>query len=316
VSAVVAKRLLELLLTLFVASLVIFAALYVVPGGPIPYLLHGQSATPAAVARVTAEYHLDEAFIPRYLHWLGGVIHGDFGASLVYKESAWNLLKPRLEVTALLVVVAALQVWIVGALVGTVAALRRGITEAGLMSLVTIGVGIPSFVAASALISVFAVSLGWFPVSGPGSGFLGHLDHVILPATALAISGIALMGRLTRASVRHELRREYVDTATASGLTRRQTVWRHVLRNSAPPMLTAAGICFVGLMASEVVVESAFGVNGLGSLLVQSVGAKDFSVVQAIVLLYVTVFMVINTVTDLIALKIDPRLMVAARRSL
>jgi peptide/nickel transport system permease protein len=309
---IVARRCLELIFTLFIASLIIFTALYLVPGGPISYLLHGQSATPAAVARITAEYHLNEAFVPRYLHWLGGVVHGDFGMSIVYRESTWNLLKPRIEVTAMLVLLATLETCLIGAVIGVISGLRRGPVDASLTILTTIGVGIPAFVASAVLITVFGVNLGWLPVSGAGAGFSGHLEHVILPATALAISSLAYMARLTRASVRQELRREYVDTATASGLTRRQTIWRHVMRNSAPSMLTAAGVSFVGLMASEVVVESAFGVNGLGSLLVQSVGAKDFAVVQAIVLMYVAVFMTVNTAADLIALRIDPRLRAAA----
>ena len=212
----------------------------------------------------------------------------------------------------MLVIVAALETCVLGAIIGLVSALRGGALDALLTTLTTVGVGIPSFAAAAILIEVFGVSLGWFPVAGAGSGFGGHLQHVILPATALAVSSLAYMARLTRSSVRQERQREYVETAEASGLTMRQTVRRHILRNSAPSMLTAAGVSFVGLVASEVVVENAFGVNGLGSLLVQAVGAKDFAVVQILILLYVACFMVVNTITDLLALRLDPRLMAAA----
>ncbi len=308
------RRVAELVLTLFVTSLVVFGALYLVPGGPIAYLIHG-SGTTQTVARITAEYHLNEAFIPRYWHWLTGLFHGDFGTSLVYNESAWSLIQPRLAVTGLLVLVATVETVIIGSIVGLISALRGGAVDSGLTVLTTVGVGVPSFAAASVLIYVFGVTLGWFPVSGAGDGFDGHLQHVILPATALAVSSIAYMARLTRSSVRQERRREYVDTATAGGLTTSQTVRGHILRNAAPSMLTAASVSFVGLMASEVVVESAFGVNGVGSLLVQAVGAKDFAVVQILVLMYVTVFMIVNTATDLLALRLDPRLLAAAKGS-
>lgn len=312
---VAARRIAELVLTLLATSLVVFGALYLVPGGPLAYLVHGQLVTPGMIARVTAEYHLNEPFIPRYWHWLVGLFNGDFGTSLLYHESAWSLIHPRLAVTGLLVLVATAETVMIGAIVGLVSALRGGALDSGLTVLTTVGVGVPSFAAASVLIYVFGVTLGWLPVAGAGDGFGGHLQHVILPATALAISSIAYMARLTRATVRQERRREYVETAAASGLTTSQTVRGHILRNSAPSMLTAAGVSFVGLMASEVVVESAFGVNGVGSLLVQAVGAKDFAVVQILVLMYVTVFMVVNTATDLLALRLDPRLMAASQRS-
>jgi peptide/nickel transport system permease protein len=298
----------ELVVTLLVTSFVIFSSLYLVPGSPLSYLAQGRNTDSTVIARITAEYHLNEPFLQRYWDWLTGLVHGDLGRSLVSKETTWNLLAPRIAPTLLLVALAALEVTIIGVILGTVAALRGKATDAGITVLATIGVGIPSFAAAAVLISVFAVTLGWFPVTGSGSGFIDQLDHAFLPSVALAISGLAYVTRLSRASVREEKSREYVETAAARGLPTSLTVRRHILRNATPSIVTAVGVTFVGLMASEVVVESAFGINGVGSLLLQSVGAKDFAIVQVIVLLYVAVFMIVNTTVDMLAMAVDPRI--------
>jgi peptide/nickel transport system permease protein len=306
--AVVARRLVELILTLLVTSLVVFASLYLVPGSPIAYLTSGRAADAATIARINAEYDLNQPFLPRYWHWLTGLFHGDLGRSLVSNETTWQLLQPRLETTLLLVALATVETVLIGIGLGVFAALsNKGVDTAVTVGSST-GVGIPGFVAAAVLLSVFSVKLGWFPVFGNGNGFFGHLDHVFLPSIALAIASTAYMARLTRSAVREERTKEYVDMANARGLSPGQTVRRHILRNATPSILTAAGVTFVGLMASEVVVESAFGLNGMGSLLVQSVGAKDFAVVQVLVLVYVAVFMIVNTGVDLVAMRVDPRL--------
>ena len=305
---VVLRRVLELLATLLMTSFVMFAALYVVPGSPIAYLTRGRATDAQTIERIKVQYDLNEPFFPRYWHWLTGLFQGHLGTSLVSNEPTWTLLQSRMTTTAMLVLLATVETVVVGVLLGVVAALSRRAIDATITIGSTIGMGIPGFAAAAALISVFAVSLGWFPLVGSGSGFFGHLDHVVLPSVALAISSVAYMTRLTRSAVREERSKEYVDTANARGLPPAQIVRRHVLRNALPSILTAGGVSFVGLMASEVVVESAFGLNGMGSLLVQSVEAKDFAVVQVLVLMYVAVFMVVNTLIDVVAMKVDPRL--------
>jgi peptide/nickel transport system permease protein len=309
--AATARRIVELIVTLFVTSVVVFGALYLVPGSPIAYLVSGRSTSPGIVARVTAEYHLNQPFPQRYWGWLSGLFHGNLGRSLVSNETTWELLQPRIATTLMLVVLATLETVVVGVILGALAALRGKTVDSTITVTATVGIGIPAFAAATVLLSLFAVNLRWFPVSGNGTGFLGHLDHVFLPSVALAIASVAYVARLSRSSIREERTKEYVETAAVSGLPRSLTV-RHIIRNATPSILTAAGVTFVGLMASEVVVESAFGLNGVGSLLVQSVSAKDFAVVQVIVLLYVAVFMVVNTVVDLAAMKIDPRLAIRA----
>lgn len=302
------KRLIELLVTLLVTSIVVFSSLYLVPGSPLAYLTRGRAANAATVARIKAEYHLGEPFFARYWTFLSGLFRGDLGRSLVYKDSTWHLIEPRLTVTLLLIALATLETVVIGILLGAVAALTNKLSDTAIVIGSTIGVGIPAFAAAAVLLSIFAVSLHWFPVAGNGNGFTGNLDHVFLGSVALAIASTAYMVRLTRSAVREERSKEYVDSAEARGLPGGQIVRRHILRNATPSILTAAGVTFVGLMASEVVVESAFGINGTGSLLVSSVEAKDFSVVQVLVLLYVATFMIVNTIVDLVAMRVDPRL--------
>jgi peptide/nickel transport system permease protein len=176
-----------------------------------------------------------------------------------------------------------------------------------------IGYGIPSFVAAIVLITVFSVDLGWFPVFGAGGGLTDRLWHLTLPAVALALSWIAYVSQLTRASVREELHREHVDTARARGIPRRLIVRRHVLRNAMIPITIVAGLTVAGLIAGDVVVEQAFGISGLGALLDQSVAQKDFAVVQAISLILVAVFVVVNALVDVVNAALDPRVRAGAK---
>jgi peptide/nickel transport system permease protein len=163
-------------------------------------------------------------------------------------------------------------------------------------------------VAAIVLIWIFTLQLGWLPALGSGSGFAGQLRHLTMPAVALALSGIAYVARLTRAAANEELRREHVATARSRGIPERYVVQRHVLRNALVPITTAAGLTIAGLIAGTVVVETAFALNGLGSFLVQAVGQKDVPVVQAICLILVAAFIVVNTVVDLLYAVIDPRI--------
>ncbi len=171
----------------------------------------------------------------------------------------------------------------------------------------TVLAAIPSFVAAIILISVFAVRLGWFPTFGAGDGLTDRLYHLILPAIALSLTFIALVSRVTRSSMLDELHREHVEVAISRGVAKSTVVRRHVLRNALGPILTITGLLVAGLLVSSAVVESAFSLDGLGSLLVQSVDKQDFAIVQAIVLIVVFAFVVINTLVDLLYPLIDPR---------
>jgi peptide/nickel transport system permease protein len=306
-------RLAGLAITLAIASFVIFGSLYLAPGTPLSFLTHGRTLTPQGVAQLKAQYHLNEPFFAQYWHWLAGAAHGNFGKSILFQENVSTLLGPLAVNTIFLVLYAAVIIIIIGVGVGVVAGVRPGLVDSSVMLAATVAMAIPTFVAAVVLTLVFSVDLGWFPVFGAGSGFIRRLDHLTLPAIALALMSVAFVARLTRAAVRQELDSEHVQTAYSRGLPSRIVLRRHVLRNGAVPVVTAAGLTIVTLIASSVVVEQVFQLNGLGSYLVSSVDKKDFPVVQAICLMYVAAFVVLNTLIDMAYSLLDPRISVGRR---
>lgn len=304
----VLRRLAGLVATLLIASFVIFGALFVAPGSPLTFLTHGRSMSPQAIAGLKAEYHLDDPFLVQYWRWLTGVVHGDFGTSLLYHESVGSLLAARATNTVVLVAFSAALIIVIGLAIGVLAGLRPGWLSSSLIGLSTAAMAVPAFVAAVVLTLVFAVDLGWFPVFGQGAGVVGRLHHLVLPAVALALASVAFVARLTQTAVRRELAADHVQTAVSRGLPWQVVVRRHVLRNAAVPVLTVAGLTVAGLIAGTVVVEQVFQLNGLGSYLVSAVQQKDFPVVQAICLVYVAAFIVLNTLIDLAYSLLDPRI--------
>ncbi|WP_067177430.1 ABC transporter permease [Microtetraspora niveoalba] len=306
-AALVGRRLLALALVMLVTSFVVFSAMYLAPGSPESFLARGNSITADTLAAIRAQYHLDDPFLQRYLSWLGGLLTGDFGQSLQFRQPVGGLIASRLTTTLLLIGYASLLILISGVVIGVIAAIRRGVVDAAAVIGTTVAMGTPSFVVAIGLTSLFAVTLGWFPAFGAGEGLLDRLWHLTLPAVALALSSAALIARATRSSMLAELGKEYVETARVRGFSERRLIWRHAFRNAMAPVVTLTGLVVSGLLVTTTLVETAFGLNGMGSLLVQAVNAKDFPVTQAIVLIIVAAFAVSNLVVDLLYPLIDPR---------
>ncbi|NUR90541.1 MAG: ABC transporter permease [Nonomuraea sp.] len=302
------KRLAGLAVVLLVASFLVYGLLYLVPGGPMAFLLGNRSGTPEQIAAIRAQYHLDDPFLVRYATWLRGAVTGDFGSSLVYRQDVSALMAARVPTTLLLVVYATVLIVLGGVSMGLLAGLRRGRVEAVVNAVSSVFLATPPFVVGVALVIVFALGLGWFPVFGAGDGFGGRLYHLTLPAITLSLASAAFLARITRASVREELGREHVETARARGFAERHVVRRHVLRNAAIPVVTVTGLNIAGLIAGSVVVENIFALDGLGSLFVRAILQRDFAVVQAVVLVLVTAFVLINLLVDLCYSALDPRL--------
>jgi peptide/nickel transport system permease protein len=307
VTRYVGRRIVALIAILLVTSFLVFAGLHLAPGSPESFLLQGKTVSPDTIASIRAQYHLDDPFLVQYVRWLSGVVRGDFGRSLVFRQDVAGLVWSRVPTTLFLAAYAAVLILTVGLTLGAIAALKRGWADSTILIGTTVAAATPSFVAAIALISVFAVRLGWLPAFGAGEGTLGRIEHLTMPAVALALSYLALVARVTRSAMIEELGREHVETARVRGVPESAILRRHVFRNALAPIATIAGIVVAGLLTAAVVVESAFGLNGLGSLLVQSVNVKDFPVVQAIALLLVAVFVVTNLIVDLLYGVIDPR---------
>jgi peptide/nickel transport system permease protein len=302
-----------LVATLLVASFAVYGALYLAPGSPIATLTGGRAPSPQVIAQLNKTYHLDEPFLVRYWHWLLAAMHGDLGQSIPLHENVSTLVSQRIQVTASLVLLTSIIIILVGVGLGLLGALTRGWIDAGVLLSSTISAAMPSFAAAVVLQFVFAVELPWFPALGDGSGLLDSLRHLILPSLALAASSVALVTRVTRTAVREELEREHVQTAVSRGLPWPTVLRRHVLRNASIPITTVVGLTIASLIALSAVVETAFGLNGLGSYLVQAAQNKDFAVVQGISLVLVVAFVLTNTLVDIAYALLDPRVAFGSR---
>jgi len=300
--------------SLLVASFVIFAALYLAPGSPIAALSGGRPLPPGSVQILEQRYHLNEPFLAQYWYWLDNALHGNLGISITLRENVSTLIASRIWTTAGLVLYASVIIVVLGIGLGVVSGLRPGALDTSALVVTAVSAAIPAFVAAIVLIMLFAVKLGWFPALGNGTGFASNVRHFTLPAVALATVSLGIVARVTRASVRQEGDREYVQTAVSRGLPARAVIQRHIVRNAAIPITTITGITIASLIAVSAVVEVAFSLNGLGSYLVQAAQTKDLAVVQGISLVLVTAFVVVNLLVDVLCAMLDPRVTLGSDR--
>jgi peptide/nickel transport system permease protein len=307
------RRLAMLIVSLLVASFVIFTAIYLAPGNPIAALSGGRSIPPESLHVLEARYHLDQPFLIQYWYWLSNALHGNLGISITLRENVSELIASRISTTAGLVLYSSILIITLGVGLGILSGLRPGLLDTSTLVITAISASLPAFVAAIVLILVFAVQLQWFPSIGNGIGFFDQVKHLTLPAFALAISSLAIVARVTRAAIREEARREHVQTAVSRGIPTAKLIWRHVLRNAAIPITTISGITVASLIAVAAVVEVVFGLAGLGAYLVQSAQSKDLAVVQGISLLLVTAFVAVNVLVDVLYVVLDPRVSLGSR---
>lgn len=308
----VMRRVGEGLLTLLVASVLIFGAMYVAPGSIVSTLLGGpESVNEETIRALTEAYHLDEPFFVQYWYWLEGVLHGSFGRSYVYGQPVMNMLMSRMDTTGLLLVLSYTVIIVVGVAFGILSATRRGRVDRAILVGTTLGSAVPQFVVALVLIGLFGVQLGWFPVSGTGTDFADRLYHMVLPTLAVASVSLAVITRVTRQSMMDVFGQDHVEAARLRGIEGGRLVRRHVLRNALGPVMTMSGLILAGMLGGSVLVETVFGLDGVGSLLVDAINNNDFPVVQAVLLLMVGTYVVVTMVMDLLHPLIDPR---AARK--
>ncbi|WP_027478307.1 ABC transporter permease [Curvibacter gracilis] len=304
------KRFLTFLATLVGASVVIFTVLEVLPGNAAQMLM-GPDAAPEAVAALTTQLGLDQPALTRYGHWVSGMLQGDLGNSYTYSTPVLELVLERLALTVPLALLAMLITTVIALLAGLYAASHHNKAgDVGVMSLAQIGIAIPNFWFAILLILLFSVHLKWFSAGGfPGweDEPLEALKSLLLPAISLAVVQAAILARITRSAVLEVMREDFVRTARAKGLSRRATLWRHVLRNALIPVITVMGLQFANLLAGTIVVENVFFLPGLGRLIFQSIANRDLIVVRNCVMLLASMVVVVNFVVDLLYAVIDPR---------
>ena len=308
-----ARRVLILAATLAFASLIVFAALEILPGDAAQTML-GASATPESVAALAHKLGLDRPAPERYLAWIGGALHGDLGASYAYNSPIAPLIGERLAVTLPLTLLSMAIAAAVALSAGVYAAERRGQAgDVAVMAASQFGLAIPNFWFGILLVLIFAVHWRLFPAGGfPGWGDpLKAMKALILPALALGLVQAAILTRVTRSALVDALGEDFMRTARAKGLSRRAALWRHALPNAAPPILTIAGLQFSSLIAGAVVVENVFVLPGLGRLIAQSIANRDVLVVEDCVMGLAGLVILVNAAVDLAAAAIDPRLRAA-----
>ena len=300
----------SLVLSLLVASAVIFGVVALVPGDPASFML-GTGAQPETLAALRRELGLDQPLPLRYLAWLGGVIQGDFGHSFTYRTPVSGMIVERLQLSLPLALMALALAVVVALPVGLLAAARRGSgADMAVMGGTQLGIALPNFWFAMLLVLVFAVYLRWLPAGGfagwsqPGQA----LRSLILPAVALALPQAAILARVLRSALIEAQGQDYIRTARAKGLSRRATLLRHGLRNALIPVLTILGMQFSFLLAGAIIIENVFYLPGLGRLIFQAITQRDLIVVQSAVLVLVAVVIIVTFLVDLAYAAIDPRL--------
>lgn len=305
------RRIATLLLVLFGVSILSFAVMPLVPGSPARVRL-GVQATPQAVATLERQLGLDRPLPEQYFSWIGGVLQGDFGTSLISSQNISGEVLRRLPAT-LLLAFAALTVGLLIALpAGISAALKPGSTrDVGVGLFSQLGVSIPDFWLGILLIVFFAERLDWLPSSGYvplSEGLWPFLSHLLLPALAAGVTSGAIMTRFVRSAMLEVLNQDYIRTARAKGLPERKVINRHALRNAAISIATIIGLQMATLLSAVVVIEIIFSWPGLGSLALNATLQRDYPVLQAVLLLFAATFAVINLLTDLSYLLLDPSL--------
>jgi peptide/nickel transport system permease protein len=309
------RRLLSFVLTLLATSVVVFAVLELLPGNAAQVIL-GETATPESIAALEDKLGLNQPPATRYLNWMGGLLQGQTGLSISYDTPTAQLMAERMQVTLPLAVMAmGLTVALALALGIYAASQQNKVGDVGVMTLSQLGLALPNFWLAILLILLFAVHLEWVSAGGfpgwfedDGGGVVEGLKALLLPAMALAAVQTAILTRVTRSAVLDTLREDFVRTARAKGLSRRQVLWGHVLRNAMIPVLTVMGLQFGNLITSAIVIENVFVLPGIGRLIFQAIANRDLIVVRDVVMLLAALVILINFCIDVLYAWIDPRL--------
>ncbi|QGU07962.1 Glutathione transport system permease protein GsiC [Corynebacterium occultum] len=305
------RHLARFLITLFIASILIFGLMRAIPGDPAQIAL-GVNATPEAVAALSTQLGTDQPLIQQYFSWISGLLRGEFGISLSSRADISPLVVDRAQVSLILCGTAMTLSLLIAVPLGVWAA-RRARRADGLLITAgsQIGIAIPSFLAGVLLVAVFAVQLGWLPANGwvpPAVDFGEFLRRLILPVVSLTAVQAAILTRYVRSAILEVMNEDYLRTARSKGMSLTQALRVHGLRNAALPVLTVTGLQLTSLIVGAVVIEQVFALPGLGSMLLDAVGNRDLIAVQTIVMLLVLFTLTVNLIIDLSYSLLDPRI--------
>ncbi len=305
------RRVLQMLLILFLVSSAVFFMFKLVPGDVAAVRL-GIEQTPEALAALRSQLGLDRPLIVQYLAWLGGMVRGDLGTSYVDGAPVFGIVASRFFITLELVLVITVLSALISIPVAVVAAQRKGtLVDSGIRALSMVGYSLPTYWWAILLMLLFSVALGWLPAGGyvyPNRDFGRHLVHLIMPTVAMVMILVAAQVRFLRASILDIIQLDYVRTARAKGLSSHRVLYKHVLRNSLAAFITVVGLNFATLIGGMVIIEQIFTWPGLGWLIITSILNRDFPVVQGAVLFVAAIFVSVNLAVDILYAALDPRI--------
>ncbi|MDB5901252.1 MAG: transporter permease protein [Betaproteobacteria bacterium] len=294
-----------------VVAFVVFSLLYLTPGDPAA-VIAGDAATTDDIARIRANLGLDEPFLVRFGTWAWGLLHGDLGTSIFTKLAVTHLIAQRVEPTVALTLCTLLVAVAVAVPLGVIAAAKAGTwIDRGVMAFSVLGFSVPVFVLAYILILTFSIELDWLPVQGYhnlSDGVWEWLRHLILPSLALGTVYMALIARITRATMLDVLSQDYVRTAQAKGLAPSSVLIGHALKNAAVPIMTIVGIGIALLISGAIVTETVFAIPGIGRLTVDAILRRDYPIIQGVILIFSAAYVLVNLAVDLSYMFFDPRI--------
>lgn len=308
----IAFVLLRLIATLFAVTFLTFLMVALLPGDPVDTILGTGPRAPGIEEQIRDDLNLDDPFFVRYVSWLGDAVTGELGTSYITDQPVSDTIKQRLPVTAQLALMSVVLSVVLAIPIGVLGAYKQGkwpdtVTSAG----VQVALSVPNFIFGIFLIWLFAVQLQWLPASNWNrfsNGVVDNMKTAILPASALALSQMALYSRLVRSDMMATLRENYILSARAKGMSDRYILFRHALRPSSLSLMTIVGISFGALLGGTVIIESLFGLPGLGFSLIAAINSRDILVIQGIVVFIAAAFVIINTIVDLLYAVLDPRI--------
>ncbi|MEX0627912.1 MAG: ABC transporter permease [Cucumibacter sp.] len=305
----VLKRLAVAIPLLLLISFIVFSLVKLAPGDPVRALLGAKPATEATLDAIRDRYNLNDPYLLQYGKWIWGVLHGDLGRSIQGDRRISGIIASRMELTLFLATMSAAVILVGGIGLGALAAFRRNSwIDRALVMFGVIGISAPAYVFGIFLLYFFGVVLQWFPVFGDGEGFFDRFWHLVLPALALSFSVMAIIIKITRASMIEEMDKDYVTFARARGLSAGRISTNYILRNALVPVITAAGLILVGLVAGSIYVEVTFSLSGFGSLTFEAVAGRNLPLIQATALIFSVIVVAANLIIDIIYTLIDPRI--------
>jgi peptide/nickel transport system permease protein len=314
-SAYIIRRLIQGIVIIVLVSVIIFSMMHFLPGDPLLiYIAQNQieSISKEDYDALRVQYGLDKPLPVQYFNWASNVLHGDFGASIVYRDKVGKLLAERLPVTAHIAILTIILSTILGILAGLICALRRGGSlDTIVTSIANFGISIPAFWLGILMIYVFAYELKWLPIYGytsPFKDFWLSTKQLVMPVLCLSLLSIAATARQTRSSILEIIRQDYIRTAWSKGLKERDVVIRHTLKNGLIPVVTLVGIHVALVFGGSVIIETVFNIPGMGRLLVNAVFAQDYPIVQGGCLLIAIIVVITNILVDIFYGWLDPRI--------